>query len=71
MVHAGDGHVQGGHMASLAAGFWNKPLAVVPCMSNATSAMVFVDGLLSSVVAWHALDQGFHQVLPQSFISNI
>jgi hypothetical protein len=44
-------------MASLAAGFWHRPLAVVPCMSNDSSAMVFVDGLLSHVVDWPTLEK--------------
>ena len=47
----------GGHMASLASGFYDKPVSVIPCMSSVSSSLVFVDGLLNSVVDWKGLEK--------------
>ena len=43
----------GGHMASIAATVWNKPIAIVPCLSWTTAAPVFTKVGLT-VYAYHS-----------------
>eukprot|EP01137_Pigoraptor_chileana_P012147 Opistho-2@64176 len=47
----------GGHMASLAAGAWHEPLAIVPCMSASTAAAVFIKGVMRHACAWKELSE--------------
>ncbi|XP_071452796.1 protein ABHD18 [Hetaerina americana] len=50
----------GGHMASLAATNWPKPLVLVPCLSWSTASGVFTQGVLSGAINWDMLmDQYF------------
>lgn len=49
----------GGHMASLAATNWPKPLVVVPCLSWSTAAAVFTQGVMSESINWCELEQQF------------
>jgi dienelactone hydrolase len=46
----------GGQMAALAAASVSFPLAAIPCLPSRTPASVFLDGLLSRVVDWPALE---------------
>uniref|UniRef100_A0AAG5CXB4 Protein ABHD18 n=1 Tax=Anopheles atroparvus TaxID=41427 RepID=A0AAG5CXB4_ANOAO len=46
----------GGHMASLAATNWPKPLVVVPCLSWSTASSVFTEGVMSHSISWDVLE---------------
>lgn len=46
----------GGHMASLAATNWPKPLVVVPCLSWSTASAVFTEGVMSNSINWDVLE---------------
>uniref|UniRef100_A0A0K8TRX4 Protein ABHD18 n=1 Tax=Tabanus bromius TaxID=304241 RepID=A0A0K8TRX4_TABBR len=46
----------GGHMASLAATNWPKPLVLVPCLSWSTAASVFTQGVMSQSINWDILE---------------
>jgi hypothetical protein len=49
----------GGHMASLAATNWPKPLVLVPCLSWSTAASVFTQGVMSQSINWDRLENEF------------
>ncbi|KAK5639583.1 hypothetical protein RI129_012075 [Pyrocoelia pectoralis] len=59
----------GGHMASLAATSWPKPLVLVPCLSSSTASTVFTEGVMSQSINWDLLqkqfnsDSKFHNIL--------
>ncbi|XP_065204913.1 protein ABHD18 [Planococcus citri] len=53
----------GGHMASLIAACWPKPLVVVPCLSGTTSSHVFTEGVISRALNWDMLEEQFHSNL--------
>lgn len=46
----------GGHMASLAATSWPKPLAIIPCMSWTSASVVWTEGVLSKAIQWRTLE---------------
>lgn len=46
----------GGHMASLAATNYPKPLVLVPCLSWSTASSVFTEGVMSHSINWDALE---------------
>ncbi|XP_052869018.1 protein ABHD18 [Anopheles cruzii] len=46
----------GGHMASLAATNWPKPLVLVPCLSWSTASPVFTEGVMSHSISWDVLE---------------
>lgn len=46
----------GGHMASLAATNWPKPLVLVPCLSWSTASSVFTEGVMSQSINWDVLE---------------
>ncbi|XP_026472207.1 protein ABHD18-like isoform X3 [Ctenocephalides felis] len=46
----------GGHMASLAATNWPKPIVLVPCLSWSTASAVFTRGVLSQSINWELLE---------------
>lgn len=46
----------GGHMASLAATNWPKPLVLVPCLSWSTASAVFTQGIMSQSINWDRLE---------------
>ncbi|XP_070554145.1 protein ABHD18-like [Ptychodera flava] len=46
----------GGHMASLAATCWNKPVALIPCLSWSTATPVFTEGVFSQSIPWRLLE---------------
>lgn len=46
----------GGHMASLAATNWPKPLVLVPCLSWSTASTVFTQGVMSQSINWDMLE---------------
>uniref|UniRef100_A0A182Q8M3 Protein ABHD18 n=1 Tax=Anopheles farauti TaxID=69004 RepID=A0A182Q8M3_9DIPT len=46
----------GGHMASLAATNWPKPLVLVPCLSWSTASSVFTEGVMSHSISWDVLE---------------
>ncbi|CAG9760354.1 unnamed protein product [Ceutorhynchus assimilis] len=46
----------GGHMASLAATNWPKPLVLVPCLSWSTASSVFTEGVMSESIDWSMLE---------------
>jgi len=45
----------GGHNASLTAAVWQKPLAIIPCLSWSSAAHTFSEGILSSQCYWDIL----------------
>ncbi|KYB29747.1 protein ABHD18 isoform X2 [Tribolium castaneum] len=47
----------GGHMASLAASNWPKPLVLVPCLSWSTASSVFTEGVMSESIDWDMLQK--------------
>ncbi|XP_018335349.1 protein ABHD18-like [Agrilus planipennis] len=49
----------GGHMASLGASNWPKPLVLVPCLSWSTGSSVFTDGVLSEAIDWDLLQRQY------------
>ncbi|XP_052738959.1 protein ABHD18 isoform X2 [Bicyclus anynana] len=49
----------GGHMASLAATNWPKPLVLVPCLSWATASAVFLQGVMSQSINWDLLEDQY------------
>lgn len=50
----------GGHMASLAATNWHKPVSLVPILSWSTASSVFTEGVMSEAIPWKLLqDQYF------------
>ncbi|KAF5281104.1 hypothetical protein FQR65_LT02970 [Abscondita terminalis] len=50
----------GGHMASLAATNWPKPLVLVPCLSSSTASAVFTEGVMSESINWELLQKQFN-----------
>ncbi|XP_065363527.1 protein ABHD18 [Calliphora vicina] len=50
----------GGHMASLAATNWPKPLVLVPCLSWSTAATVFTTGVMSQSINWDMLETQYY-----------
>lgn len=49
----------GGHMASLAASNWPKPLVLVPCLSWSTASSVFTEGVMSEAIDWDMLQKQY------------
>ncbi|KAK2576549.1 hypothetical protein KPH14_005224 [Odynerus spinipes] len=49
----------GGHMASLAATNWPKPIALVPCLSWSTASPVFTEGVMSASINWGLLENQY------------
>ncbi|EDW18714.1 protein ABHD18 isoform X1 [Drosophila mojavensis] len=50
----------GGHMASLAATNWPKPLVLVPCLSWSTASAVFTTGVMSQSINWDMLETQYY-----------
>ncbi|CAG5130947.1 unnamed protein product, partial [Candidula unifasciata] len=51
----------GGHMASLAATNWTKPVTLVPCLSWSTASCVFTQGVMSGAIPWKTLQEQFFE----------
>lgn len=49
----------GGHMASVAATNYPKPLVLVPCLSWSTASTVFTEGVISDSVDWDNLQKQY------------
>lgn len=49
----------GGHMASLAATNWPKPLVLVPCLSWSTASACFTQGVMSNSINWDLLEDQY------------
>lgn len=49
----------GGHMASLAATNWPKPIVLVPCLSWSTASPVFTEGVMSASINWALLENQY------------
>lgn len=49
----------GGHMATLAATNWPKPVVLVPCLSGTTASTVFTEGVMSEAINWDLLQSQF------------
>jgi len=54
------GFSMGGHMASLTSTVYNKPLALVPCLSWTTAGPVFTRGVMSKGIAWDLLKKQYY-----------
>lgn len=50
----------GGHMASLAASNYPKPLVLVPCLSWSTASSVFTEGVMSHSINWDMLETQYY-----------
>lgn len=50
----------GGHMASLAATNYPKPLVLVPCLSWSTASSVFTEGVMSHSINWDFLETQYY-----------
>ncbi|ELU04328.1 hypothetical protein CAPTEDRAFT_223901 [Capitella teleta] len=50
----------GGHMASLAATNWHKPISLIPCLSWTTASGVFTQGVLSGAIPWKLLEDQYY-----------
>jgi hypothetical protein len=50
----------GGHMASLAATNYPKPLVLVPCLSWSTASAVFTEGVMSHSINWDVLETQYY-----------
>lgn len=50
----------GGHMASLAASNYPKPLVLVPCLSWSTASSVFTEGVMSHSINWDILETQYY-----------
>ncbi|XP_076665583.1 protein ABHD18 isoform X1 [Andrena cerasifolii] len=57
----------GGHMASLAATNWPKPLPLIPCLSWSTASPVFTQGVMSASINWTLLE---HQYFANELYQN-
>jgi len=51
----------GGHMASLAAATWPRPIALVPCLSWTSGSVTFCQGVMSRAIDWKQLSQQFNE----------
>jgi len=49
----------GGHMASLGASVWPKPIALVPCLSWTSGSLTFTRGALSGAINWNLLKEQY------------
>ncbi|XP_012255818.2 protein ABHD18 isoform X2 [Athalia rosae] len=49
----------GGHMASLAATNWPKPIPLIPCLSWSTASPVFTEGVMSASINWDLLESQY------------
>ncbi|XP_050417667.1 protein ABHD18 isoform X1 [Patella vulgata] len=62
----------GGHMASLAATNWDKPISLVPCLSWSTASCAFTQGVLSGAIPWEVLQtQYFEDSVYEEEIRNL
>lgn len=50
----------GGHMASLAATNYPKPLVLVPCLSWSTASAVFTEGVMTHSINWDVLETQYY-----------
>lgn len=49
----------GGHMASLGASVWPKPLGLVPCLSWTSASLTFTRGVLTGAIPWDLLEKQY------------
>ena len=49
----------GGHMASLGATVWPKPIALVPCLSWSSGSITFTRGALTGAIPWDLLKEQY------------
>jgi len=52
----------GGHMASLAASAWHKPICLVPCLSWTSASVTFCQGVLAKALDWKLLHNQYEGV---------
>lgn len=51
----------GGHMASLAASAYPKPIALVPCLTATSGSVTFCQGVMAKAINWKQLTQQYDQ----------
>jgi len=51
----------GGHMASLGATVWDKPIGLVPCLSWTSASLTFTKGALTGAINWDLLEKQYCQ----------
>jgi len=49
----------GGHMASLGATVWDKPIGLVPCLSWTSASLTFTKGVLTGAINWDLLEKQY------------
>ena len=51
----------GGHMASLGATVWPKPICLVPCLSWTSASVTYTKGVLTGAIPWDILEKQYCQ----------
>lgn len=49
----------GGHMASLGATVWPKPIGLVPCLSWTSASLTFTKGVMTGSIPWDILEKQY------------
>lgn len=49
----------GGHMASLAASTWPKPISLVPCLAWTSASVTFCQGVMAQAINWKQLREQY------------
>ena len=58
---AAHGISMGGHMASLGASAWPKPIALIPCLSWTSGSVTFTKGVMTGAIPWDVLCKQYQQ----------
>lgn len=58
---AAHGISMGGHMASLGASAWPKPIALIPCLAWTSASVTFTKGVMSGAIPWDVLCKQYQE----------
>ena len=58
---AAHGISMGGHMASLGASAWPKPIALIPCLSWTSGSVTFTKGVMTGAIPWDLLCKQYQE----------
>jgi len=59
---AAHGISMGGHMASLGASAWPKPIALIPCLSWTSGSVTFTKGVMTGAIPWDVLCKQYQEI---------
>ena len=59
---AAHGISMGGHMASLGASAWPKPIALIPCLSWTSGSQTFTKGVMTGAIPWDLLCKQYQEI---------